>query len=283
VDHLGELPEQLEMNMRGLERVGALMQTKSEELRIAEARRSELARARNAADSEAGRLESAEHSLAQALVGARSSWTADHPEVKRITQELSTMRERRKDAESRQWVERQERARVADLITTIQKDIEGLHQQARSYQDRLDRTPKWAHELGVLQRDYEIARTKYQSVVSRRVEAEIAQELEAKSAESLFRVVSPAGVPVSAARPDRVGGVLIAFLVALGLGVLTAVVLEMRDDSIRDTQDLRERLPLPVLAVVPNMQGKAEKRVLMPATGVRNGVVTPSSSDSPLN
>jgi len=283
VDHMGELPEQLEMNMRGLERVGALMQTKSEELRIAEARRSELARARNAADSEAGRLESAEHSLAQALVGARSSWTADHPEVKRITQELSTMRERRKDAESRQWVERQERARVADLITTIQKDVEALHQQARSYQERLDRTPKWAHELGVLQRDYEIARTKYQSVVSRRVEAEIAQELEAKSAESLFHVISPAGVPVSSARPDRVGGMLIAFLVALGLGVLTAVVLEMRDDSIRDTQDLRERLPLPVLAVVPNMQGKAEKRVLMPATGARNGVVTPSSSDSPLN
>jgi succinoglycan biosynthesis transport protein ExoP len=67
------------------------------------------------------------------------------------------------------------------------------------------------------------------------------------------------------------------------VGVLTAVVLEMRDDSIRDTQELRERLPLPVLAVVPNMQGKVEKRVLMPATGVRNGVVTPSSSDSPLN
>jgi hypothetical protein len=80
-----------------------------------------------------------------------------------------------------------------------------------------------------------------------------------------------------------VTGLLIAFLVALGLGILTGVVLEMRDDSIRDTQELRERLPLPVLAVVPNMQGKGEKRVLMPATGARNGVVTPSSSDSPLN
>jgi hypothetical protein len=31
------------------------------------------------------------------------------------------------------------------------------------------------------------------------------------------------------------------------------------------------------------MQGKAEKRVLMPATGNRNGVVTPSTNDSPLN
>ncbi len=283
VDHMGELPEQLEMNMRGLERVGALLQTKSEELRIAEARRSELARARNAADSEAGRFEAAEHSLSQALVAARASWTSDHPEVKRLSQELAVMREKRKDAESRQGVERQERARVADLIGTIQKDIEGLHQQARAYQERLDRTPKWAHELGVLQRDYEIARTKYQSVVSRRVEAEIAQELESKSAESLFQTISPAGVPVSPARPDRLSGLLIAFLVALGVGVLTGVVLEMRDDSIRDTQELRERLPLPVLAVVPNMQGKAEKRVLMPNTGARNGVVTPSSSDSPLN
>jgi polysaccharide biosynthesis transport protein len=283
VDHMGELPEQLEMNMRGLERVGALLQTKSEELRVAEARRSELARTRNAADSEAGRLEAAEHSLTQSLVAARSTWTADHPEVKRLSQELGSMRDKRKDAESRQWVERQERARVADIIASIQKDIEALHQQARAYQERLDRTPKWAHELGVLQRDYEIARTKYQSVVSRRVEAELAQELERKSAESLFHTVSPAGVPVSPARPDRVSGLLIAFLVALGAGVLTGVVLEMRDDSIRDTQELRERLPLPVLAVVPNMQGKAEKRVLMPNTGTRNGVVTPSSSDSPLN
>ncbi|WNG48229.1 chain-length determining protein [Archangium minus] len=283
VDHIGELPEQLEMNMRGLERVGALLQTKSEELRVAEARRSDLARARNAADSEAGRLEAAEHSLTQGLVAARSSWTADHPEVKRLSQELNEMRERRKDAESRQWAERQERARVSELIATIQKEIEGLHQQAKGYQERLDRTPQWAHELGVLNRDYEIARAKYQSVVSRRVEAELAQDLEVKSAESLFNVVSPAGVPVAAARPDRMSGLLISFLIALGLGVLVGVVLEMRDDSIRDTQELRDRLPLPVLAVVPNMQGKVEKRVLMPASGVRNGVASPSSSDSPLN
>ncbi|MET0402563.1 MAG: Wzz/FepE/Etk N-terminal domain-containing protein [Cystobacter sp.] len=283
VAHIGELPEQLEMNMRGLERVGALLQTKSEELRVAEGRRSDLARARNAADSEAGRLEAAESTLTRDLVSARSSWTADHPEVKRLDQELNTMTNKRKDAEGRQWAERQERTRVTGLIGGIQKDIEALHQQAKSYQERLDRTPKWAHELGVLQRDYEIARTKYQSVVSRRVEAELAQELELRGAEDLFHVVSPASVPAIAARPDRVSGMLIALLVALGLGILTGVVLEMRDDSIRDTQELRERLPLPVLAVVPNMQGKVEKRVLMPAAGARNGVVPPTSTDSTLN
>jgi uncharacterized protein involved in exopolysaccharide biosynthesis len=280
VDHMGELPEQMETNMRGLERVSHLLQTKSEELRAAEARRSDLARARNAADSEAGRFESAESGLTRQLVAARTQWTEDHPEIKRIKTELGEMTARRKDAESRQWAERQERTRVATLIDSIQREIVDLQRQAEVYQKRLDNTPRWAHELGVLNRDYEISRTKYQSVVSRKVEAEIAEELEAKSAKSLFNVISPAGVPNHPARPDRVTGMMIALLVALGLGVLTGVVLEMRDDSIRDGSELRERLPLPVLAVVPNMQGKTEKRVLMPSNGSRNNVSTPTSSTS---
>jgi succinoglycan biosynthesis transport protein ExoP len=277
VDHMGELPEQLEMNMRGLERVSHLMQTKSEELRVAEARRSDLARARNAADSEAGRLEAAENGLTRALVAARTSWTEDHPEVKRLTNELETMTAKRKDAEGRLVAERQERARAATLIETIQAEMKDLQKQAEGYQKRLDNTPRWAHELAVMNRDYEIARTKYQSVVSRKVEAEIAEELEAKSSKSLFNVISPAGVPATPARPDRFGGMLIALLVALGVGVLTGVVLEMRDDSIRDGHELRERLTLPVLAVVPNMQGKTEKRVLMPSSGTRNGISSPTT------
>jgi polysaccharide biosynthesis transport protein len=277
VEHMGELPEQLEMNMRGLERVSHLMQTKSEELRVAEARRSDLARARNAADSEAGRLEAAESGLTRALVAARTSWTEDHPEVKRLSSELETMTAKRREAEGRLVAERQERARVATLIESIQREIKDLQRQAEMYQKRLDNTPRWAHELGVMNRDYEIARAKYQSVVSRKVEAEIAEGLEAKSSKNLFNVISPAGVPATPARPDRLGGMLIVLLLALGIGVLTGVVLEMRDDSIRDGHELRERLTLPVLAVVPNMQGKTEKRVLMPTSGTRNGISSPTT------
>ncbi|NTX66647.1 chain-length determining protein [Myxococcus sp. CA051A] len=277
VDHLGELPEQMEMNMRGLERVSHELQTKSEELRVAEARRSDLARARNAVDSEAGRLESAESGLTRALVNARTTWTEDHPEIKRMQSELDGMTTRRKEAEGRLWAERAERGRVVGLIEAIQKDIVDLQGKAEAYQARLNNTPKWAHELGVMNRDYEIARTKYQSVVSRKVEAEIAQELEAKSSKSLFNVISPAGVPVTAARPDRMTGLVIALLVALGLGILTGAVLEMRDDSLRDGSEVRQRLTLPVLAVVPDMQGKTERRVLMPSQGGRNNVSSPTS------
>lgn len=282
VGHMGELPEQLEMNMRAVERLSAQMQTKSEELRVAETRRSELVRARLAGDTEAGRLQAAENAMTRSLVAARTQWTEEHPEVKRMETELDQLKAKREEAEGRMVAERQERARAAQLVEQIQHEIGELQKQASVYQARLDNTPRWAHELGVLQRDYEIARTKYQSLVSRRVEAELAEGLELKSAKSLFNVISPAGTPSSPAKPDRLGGLLIAALVALGLGVLTTVVTEMRDDSVRDGQDLRDRLTLPVLAVVPDMAGaRAEKRILgPPPSATRNSV---QGTSSPLN
>jgi len=271
VEHMGELPEQLESNMRGLERVAALRQTKSEELRIAEARRSDLARSRLAADSEAGRLKAAEDGLTQRLIGAQTSWTSDHPEVARLDTELKATRTRRQQAEAGQTAERLERARAAQLVESIQRDIQALELQERAYQERLDRTPQWAHALGVLQRDYEITRTKYQSVVSRQVEAQIAQQLELRSSEDMFRTVSPAGVPAGPIRPDRPAGLLLSLLLALALAVLVVVVLELRDESIRDPDELRGQLPLPVLAVVPQLgASRVERRVLTPDRSGRN-------------
>jgi polysaccharide chain length determinant protein (PEP-CTERM system associated) len=282
VAHMGELPEQLEMNMRGLERASALLRTKSEELRVAEGRRSELARAGLRGDSEAGRLKAAEDGLAQQLVAAQTQWTGDHPEVGRLQRELGSMKAEREAAEERMVAERQERARAAELVGIIQKEMAEVQKEAEGYQKRMDNTPRWAHELAVLQGDYEIARSKYQSVVSRKVEAEIAEQLEARSAASLYNVISPATVPVAPARPDRMGGMALALLVSLALGVLAAVVLEMRDETIRDQSDAKDRLSMPVLAVVPQLEMRgAERRVLLPRTG-RNQVAGGPDSNRPM-
>jgi len=279
VDHLGELPEQLEMNMRGLERIGALLETKSEELRIADARRSTLALSHDAADTEVGRLKAAEDGLAQQLTVARNQYTEDYPGVKRLESDLAATKRQRITAQASQVAERQERARALQTMKEARQEIQELHQKADAYQKRLDQTPKWALALGGLQRDFDIVKTKYDSVVSRKVEAEIAQELEARNAMTMFNVISPAERPMAPAKPDRFGAAMIVLLVALALGLLTAVMLEMRDDSLRDVQEVKGRLPLQVLAVVPRIQGKTEKRVLMPASN-RNTV---TSRQPPLN
>src|SRR5713101_8164159 len=247
VEHLGEL------------------RAKSDELTAAEGRRSELARAHHSIDTEAGRLLASENTVGRQLVEARASWTEDHPETARLARQSQVLTQQREEAEGRLVAEKQERARSAATVARIEGDIGRLQKNVELYQARLERTPRWANDLGVMQRDYEVARTKYQSVVSRRVEAELAQEMEAKGAKSLFNVISPAAVSAAPAKPDRPTGFLIAVLVALGLSVLTAIVLEMRDDSIRNVHQIKDRLALPILAVVPEMSGKAARRVLAPA------------------
>ncbi len=265
VDHLGELPEQMEMNMRSLERIASELKSKTDQLSSAEARRSELARSHHSMDTEAGRMLAAENASSRALVEARTSWTEDHPETQRLARQTEVLRRQREDAEGRLVAEKQERARATAAVARIEGEIDRLQKDGSVLQARLERTPRWANDLGVMQRDYEVARTKYQSVMSRKVEAELAQDMEAKHAKSLFNVISPAFVATTAAKPDRPTGLLLAFLIALGLSVLTAIVLELRDDSVRNVHQIKERLPLPLLAVVPQMSGKTARRMLSPA------------------
>jgi polysaccharide biosynthesis transport protein len=269
VAHIGELPEQMEANMRQLDRLAGEVRARSEQLRATEARRSDLALMRNGGDTEVGRAQMVADQLEQQLAAARTQYTEDHPEVVRLTRELKAARGRMHDADTRLGVQRDERSRAGREVAGVQRDIDGLQKEMQTYQARLDQTPRWAGELAGLEREYDIARTKYQSVLGRKVEAEIAQEIEARNAPRLFSLVSPAAPPVVPAKPDRFGGLMVVLVAALGAGVLSGVMVELRDESIHDERQLRGELPLPVLAIVPAMDGRTERRVLLPANPLR--------------
>ena len=278
IAHAGELPEQLEVNMRTLERIGSELHSKSDELRAAESHRSELVFARHSIDTQAGRLESAEAGLVRDLVAARSTMTEDHPDIQRMGKELSTLRQKKDEALAQLAEERVERNRAGARVSRIEGEIEDLQKRADIYQARLDRTPRWAEELSSLQRDYDITKEKYKSVVSRKVEAELAQKLELQSANGMFNVLSPAMVAIAPSHPDRLSGLILALLAALALGALAGTFVDARDESIRDVHQIKERLPLPILAVVPILNGKAEQRRLIPTSGR-----TPLSGEAELN
>jgi len=189
--------------------------------------------------------------------------------VVRLTRELKAAQGRVNEADARLGLQREERSRAGREVAGMQRDIDGLQKEIQTYQARLDQTPRWAAELAGLEREYDIAKAKYQSVLGRKVEAEIAQDVEARNAPRLFSLVSPAAPPVVPSKPDRFGGLMVVLVAALGAGVLSGVMLELRDESIHDERQLRGELPLPVLAIVPALNGRTERRVLLPATPLR--------------
>ena len=73
--------------------------------------------------------------------------------------------------------------------------------------------------------------------------------------------------------PARMRSVVLAFVLALALGIGLALLLEYLDDSIHSTDDVEKFLRLPALAVIPAMGGSSRRRLLSSANALqkRNG------------
>jgi capsular polysaccharide biosynthesis protein len=104
-------------------------------------------------------------------------------------------------------------------------------------------------------------KTKVQSLVSKKAEAEITADLEAKSAPNEFRVLESAIAPTLPASPNRGQALLLALLAALALGGAVAVGQELSDRSMRNEEEAA-MLQLPVLATVPRLAGVHSGRML---------------------
>ncbi len=81
---------------------------------------------------------------------------------------------------------------------------------------------------------------------------------------------TPPRVPIG---PNRLQGIVLAFLFSLGFGVCLATMLEYLDDSIRSSDDVHKLLRLPTLATVPMLKNGARRLVTSGSTSLqlRNG------------
>ncbi|HEY2975470.1 MAG TPA: polysaccharide biosynthesis tyrosine autokinase [Pyrinomonadaceae bacterium] len=65
--------------------------------------------------------------------------------------------------------------------------------------------------------------------------------------------------------PNRLQGILLAFIFSFGFGVCLAVMLEYLDDSVRSTEDVSKVLRLPTLATIPALRKGSSPRQLLPS------------------
>ncbi|AKU90655.1 GumC family protein [Vulgatibacter incomptus] len=258
-DHAHELPEVLESNLRQLDRLNGLMETTLASLSDAQRRRTALARYGLESSVEVTRLAAAMNDARRELSSLQSIYTPDHPEVVSANRAWLTAKARFDKAAEAGSRGDSEQARIDSEIRWL-KDV------ALSYQQRIDdiltrveKTPAVGTELSVINRDYDVIREKYTTLLSRKVEAELAQDLERRQKTSLFRVLEPAMQPLTAAEPKAMSAMGIALLLGLGAGLAAGGWAASRDTSIRGVADARQRLGLQVLATVPSLEGRARR------------------------
>ncbi|MEH0022896.1 MAG: Wzz/FepE/Etk N-terminal domain-containing protein [Desulfobacter sp.] len=296
--YLGGLPDELETNLRTLDRLQEQLAGKNELLResraalsllepqISEARK-EVAR-RLEASGLAGLSditgtvgETREKLLAaeQEYDDLLTSYTEKHPDVMRAKKSIEKLKKTLAeendtstdgDADETKAPELPMDESVRELIRSknqvlsdidkIKSDIESIEEQMALYQGRVEETPKRELELQSLKRDYNNIRDIFNSLLDRKLEAELSVNMEKKQKGEQFRILDHARLPEKPISPNVKKYFLLSLVAGLGLGGGVIFLLEFFDTTLRRDEQIEEGLGLTILASIPKLKGSGDKK-----------------------
>jgi uncharacterized protein involved in exopolysaccharide biosynthesis len=251
--HAGALPELLESMNHEREVIAKAMEVETGFVQEARRRLDLLGTQPFGKDTEVGRLEDEEGQLTARASLLASSLNADHPDVLRLRREASDVHERLQQARARAAANNLEQKRMEAAVERGQQNLGTLQKRMDALDQRYAQVPANGARLAELTRDSDVLRAKVQHLVSKKAEAEVTAELEHRQAASEFRVLESAAMATLPSSPNRPQALLIALLVALGLGIALAVAEEMSDRTLRSEAEAGSALSLPVLASVPRL------------------------------
>lgn len=275
--YMGELPEQLESNLRILDRLqeqlGVQQQRLSEakihlaSLQSMSADNSIIGRGRTSQDT--AQQPAGLDSLHSQLTEMKTRYTERHPDIIRLKEQIAELEaalDRNSDdfhqvAINRMSPEqRTELVEVTREIETLQNDIRNTKEDIKIYTKRIENTPKREQELLSLRRDYQNIQSSYDSLLERKLESEIAVNMERKQKGEQFKILDPAQVSVKPVEPDM--RKLFLLFIGLGLGAGGGIVflLEFLNASFKGPDEVEKELNLPVLGTIPHIIKPSTKK-----------------------
>jgi polysaccharide chain length determinant protein (PEP-CTERM system associated) len=296
---MGELPEQTTVNLSTLDRLQLEQQTISDSLSKAKERRAVLleniSRGALAAPDHASadRLQGLTPAqklalLKNDLADLQTRYTDKYPDVIHLKNEIADLETKlksnaseAKDSSSGKTKEggQKEEPVAADAIQM--NDLQGQYNQTnleirrleerqkqiaekmKSYEDRVDNAPLREQQMLSLMRDYENTKLHYQSLLDKKLNAQIAENLEKRQKGEQFRILEPATLPTKPYKPDLFRIILMGFLAGLSSGGGAVYLREMMDNSFKKAEEVESILHLDVLASIPNLgeNGKRQRKL----------------------
>lgn len=202
----------------------------------------------------------------QELVAALAKYSEDHPDVRRLRREISTLSEGMPSGAASApnnptYVQLQLQISSADAtirdLTSRRYDISS---QIGQVQGAIYQSPTYEKQYADLVRDYELVKTQYEQMRAKQGAAEITQKAAGADAAETYVLIDSAILPESPVEPDRVSLMFLAVLLALAAGLATATVRNSMDTTIRSNSDVTTLLGAPPLGNVPDMLSAGERR-----------------------
>jgi succinoglycan biosynthesis transport protein ExoP len=282
--NIGLLPQQMEANLRALDRLQTnltatdeLTHSLTDKVSLAEKSITEYETGTTSGpsgttvtnpggmDPLVGRLRELERRLTTLLA---EEYTETYPDVVETKQEIKSVKEqlaekygdsvKEKDGNAaktfdpylRELMKRRNELRVE--VSSVKDRRQRLAEHIKEFEHRVEQTPSREQDVMILMRDYENMQKNYQALLDKRLNAQIAQNLEKRQKGEQFRVLDPANLPQTLDKPNRLLIIVLGLLGGCGLGVGLAIGLDLVNPTFKRREEV-EMLPgIRVLAAIPN-------------------------------
>ncbi len=157
-------------------------------------------------------------------------------------------------------------AETEAAIAQLQTRVAEYESRFQKLKESAKLAPQIEAEYTQLNRDYGVHKRNYETLVSRREQAEISSDMENVSGAD-FRLIDPPRVSPQPVAPNRVLLLVAALLAAIGAGLFASFAAAQIRPTFFDIRSLRETTQLPVLGavsmIVSDTQKKRERRSLI--------------------
>lgn len=261
-DHGDSLPEQLEMRASMLARaendlheVERDIRSTNDALRSLEA---ELSVAKSGMGEDTSqtlpRLK-AEYANLSAI------YTESHPDIRALKRKIEALEQEPDTSESEASLATASSLAVYRIQTKIDAAnarLGSLEQQKKILRDKIakneqamERTPRVKQELDVLIRERDTAQKKYEELLGKKMNAQIAQSLESENKSERFTLLEPPVLPEKPFKPDRIKIIVLGFFLAMASSGGAIMVLESIDKRIRGAEALAHILGQRPMVIIP--------------------------------
>ena len=265
--NLGMLPNELNSNISILNQLkdeyNILMEAiniaRQKEIALQEQLNSEESHKKEVLGKEIKKVDSLKE-LELKLKELKSIYTDKHPDVVALEKRIQKLKQK-KDRGNHLGEETKgplyyQLKQIRSSIKNYEKRIKKIKKQITLYKQRIEMTPKIALQLEKIQKEYSVIGKRYQDLLAKKLNAEMAEELEKRQKGEQFRILDlavPSNVPYS---PDVKRVMMLSILFGLALGGGLAFLRESLDPAFYTPEEIETYLGVKVIVCLPTHEFK---------------------------
>ncbi|MEP7242835.1 MAG: hypothetical protein ABI885_04025 [Gammaproteobacteria bacterium] len=205
------------------------------------------------------------------LALAEQKYTPEHPDVKRLKRAVADLvaQSGANSPASGAKPDNPDYLRVQSQLGGVDRELGSLRasaararQNLATYERNLASTPNAAPEYVQLAREYENTQSSYRDLQVKMKSAALAQSLESEARGERFALVRGPSKPKTPFSPNRIGIILLGFVISTGLAIVLAVISDASDPTVRSVSDLTDVMEVMPVGAIPVMLNKDDRRHL---------------------